>query len=302
MVATSSTPELFGAPTASLALAVSALSFTVAFTALAWQVMKHRLDGGRPKVYLNVAIWEPHRSLHVNRNGKWEIPATVGSENLELAQLVVENPGRTAITIYTPAIAIRGTKNRQYTMTPRLFPVKGGGADAATGDMSVRIDPYDRVTFLFDYWSIIPRLLGESSNGTIKLRGCISVAGRNKVQKSSWLHSWKIRAGRWTAQTEVAKISPYTLIWREVFKSNARTFSQADDLDRYPDFSIDTIVRSAMQKFDERPQVEAFIEALEEAAGRSRVENLDFTGVLLNMDNTLDAHADHLGEWPWGTS
>ena len=140
-------PVLFGVPVAVLAFAVSLLSFAVALGALGWQIAKHRLDGGRPRVYLNAAIWEPGSKIMVNRSGKWELVTgdlgNPGSENIELAQLVVENPGRTAITVYTPGLAVSGTDKPDYTISPRSFEVREFGADSSTGATSVRLDPYD---------------------------------------------------------------------------------------------------------------------------------------------------------------
>ncbi|NGN95315.1 hypothetical protein G5C66_21570 [Nocardioides sp. KC13] len=93
------TPELFGLPVAVWALVVSLLSFGAALFALGWQIIKHFLDGGRVRVYLNAAIWEPGVVLATNHSGRMVLKnnhsawSVTRGRALELAQLVVENLG-----------------------------------------------------------------------------------------------------------------------------------------------------------------------------------------------------------------
>ncbi|MEV5175055.1 hypothetical protein AB0L10_29135 [Streptomyces flaveolus] len=302
LISASASPAVLGVPVAVLALAVSLLSFVVALGALGWQITKHRLDGGRPKVYLNVAVWEPNSKIMVNRSGKWELNTTdlgeSGSENIELAQLVVENPGRTAITVYTPGLAIAGTEKPAYSISPRAFEARGFGADSSTSDTSVRIDPYDRVTFLLDYWSVVPRLLREAKGGgAIRLRGCISVAGRSKPCLSSKRLAWHIPPGAWTARRDIQEISPFTVIWRELFTANVKKHSSEEEGDGFPSYLLGVIVRTAMQRFDERPSAEKFIDALEQADRRYESEHFRYEHLSFTMDESLDRHRGHLSTW-----
>ncbi|MFF8292591.1 hypothetical protein ACF068_25620 [Streptomyces sp. NPDC016309] len=303
MISAPAPPTLFGVSVAVLALAVSLLSFSVALGALGWQMAKHRLDGGRPKVYLNSAIWEPGQKLIVNRSGKWELKngnlGHIGLENIELAQLVVENPGRTAITIYTPGIAVVGTKNRDYTISPRLFPLEGYGADNASSENSLRLEPYDRVTFLLDYWAIVPRLLREANNGRVTLRGCISVAGRSRLQKSPKRLAWKVTDTAWTARKDARSISPFTVIWRVLFKDNMRAATDSDG-DTYPAYTLGAIVRTAMQKFGDRPEVDAFVAELERADNLYGSVSFQYHSLTFAMDEALDRYGVHLSAWSTG--
>lgn len=93
-------PEFLGVPLAVWAFGVPILSFLIALSALGWQVTKHFLDGGRVKVYLNTAILYPEYMIATDHSGKHRLqnshPAMEVTRNgkaLELAQLVVENPG-----------------------------------------------------------------------------------------------------------------------------------------------------------------------------------------------------------------
>lgn len=96
MILAAVAPSVVGVPVATLALIVASLSLVAALSALGWQIAKHLLDGGRVKVYLNSAVWEPDLRFLVDRSGKWHTTAKlghIGPENIEVAQLVVENPG-----------------------------------------------------------------------------------------------------------------------------------------------------------------------------------------------------------------
>ncbi|MGW4885890.1 hypothetical protein [Streptomyces murinus] len=301
LISASASPAVLGAPVAVLAFAVSLLSFVVALGALGWQITKHRLDGGRPRVYLNAAVWEPNSKIMVNRSGIWELITSdlgePGSENMELAQLVVENPGRTAITVYMPGLAIAGTEKPAYSISPRAFEVRGFGADSSTSDTSVRIDPYDRVTFLLDYWSVVPRLLREANGGAIRVRGCVSVAGRTKPCLSSKRLAWHIPPGSWTARRDIQEISPFTVIWRELFTANVKKYSSEEEAGGFPGYLLGVIIRAAMQKFDERPSVEEFVNALKQADQRYGSESFRYGYLPFTMDKSLDHHKGHLSTW-----
>lgn len=119
--------DLLRVPVAVWALGVSLLSFLIALAALGWQVAKHFLDGGRVKVYLNTAIWEPEVKLTTNSSGTLILQSDDSARSvthgraLELAQLVVENPGRAAVTIYSPGLSISGHGKKHHSLVPRMF-------------------------------------------------------------------------------------------------------------------------------------------------------------------------------------
>ncbi|MEV6531615.1 hypothetical protein AB0M86_18820 [Streptomyces sp. NPDC051639] len=302
MTSASASPTLLGTPVAVLALAVALLSFATAVGALGWQIAKHRLDGGRPKVYLNAAVWEPGLRLTVNRSGKWELFdggfGALGAQNIELAQLVVENPGRTAITVYSPGLAVAGTKNANYVISPRAFELKDFGADSSTAATSVRINPYDRVTFLFDYWSVMSRLKKEANGQGVQLRGCVSVAGRGKPCLSSGRRAWLIHPGAWMARIGQDGISPFTVIWRELLRANVNRFSGSGSEDGGGGgYVLGVIVREAMQEFSGRPSVRDFIDALRRADQRHGPENFQYASLILSMDEALDRYDGKLSPW-----
>lgn len=219
------TSDLLGVSVAVWALGVSLFSFLIALGSLGWQVAKHFLDGGRVKVYLNAAIWEPEVSLTTNRSGKLKLQADDSARSvthgkaLELAQLVVENPGRAAVTIYSPGLSISGHGKRHHSLVPCMFSTDGSfGPDNAVTDTVVRLDPYARVTFLLDYWSVMPSIMKETQKDRVFLRGFVGVAGRTKhPQQSRRRLRWQIERGEYTAIQGSPKFTPLAVLWRELF-------------------------------------------------------------------------------------
>ncbi|TJZ55882.1 hypothetical protein FCH28_11395 [Streptomyces piniterrae] len=267
-------------------------------TTLSWQIAKHMLDGGRARVYLNAAIWEPGVKLLVNRTGKWETHTRdfehASPENIEVAQLVVENPGRTPITVYNPALIISGSGRRNHAISPRMFKASLFGHETPATETLVRIDPYDRVTFLLDYWSVLPALLEGARKSKIRLRGGVCVAGRKRPRKSSRYLAWIIPRGSWTANKGVTEISPYTVMWRELYRATV-SGREYDELNTY---QLGVVLREAFQEFDSCPAREDFEAALERAEERHEIDCGALTVATLVMYESLKRDSNHLSKWP----
>jgi hypothetical protein len=186
-------PELFGAPVATWALAVSLLSFGIVQVALGWHVTRHFLDGGRGKVYLNTAVLEPEFMLATSRSGRFALQndnaacSVTHGQALELSQLVEENPGRACVTVYLPGLSISGHGKKKHSLVLRMFATEASfGPDKTVADTVARLEPDGRVAFHLDYWSVIPSLLKEAPRGTVFVQRFVGVAGRTKrPQKSS---------------------------------------------------------------------------------------------------------------------
>ncbi|GAA4995280.1 hypothetical protein GCM10023205_80430 [Yinghuangia aomiensis] len=288
------TPELMGLPVATIAAIIAGMSFVIATCALAWQVSKHMLDGGRVRVSLNAAAWELGHSFRVNRSGIWELSGELGNTSMEVAQLVVENPGRAAVTVYSPSLAIYGTAKRKYAVTPRTFQLEGYGIDDATTDMVVRIDPYHRVSFILDYWSVIPEELSESKGSGIVVRGAVSVAGKKGARKSSRRRAWKIRRGAWTAYKIQSNPSPRGIMWREIHRMCTTTQQQESAM------RLQWVLIRAMREFNERPSREEFSAAFVRLAGEERETELPLLMLAHNMHEALERHPGVIADWRSG--
>lgn len=304
---------MLGAPVAVWALFISLLSFGIAASALAWQVVKHFLDGGRVKVYLNAAIFEPDFMLATNRSGLFapqndqHAHGVTHGRALELAQLVIENPGRIPLTIYSPGLSFSGHGKKDHTVTPRMFETgESYGSDNAVTDTVVRLEAYGRVTFLLDYWSVMPGLLEEALKGHVVVRGYVSVAGRTKrPQRSSWKRRWVIRRGMYTAIVGSPKFTPFAVAWREMYVRLPKGVE--DQPDRHPEagtpftrgmlkYSLD----EAMSRFEERPDRELLTEALNEIAekGGDKFPVVGYS--VFEAYEALDRMEGHLLPWAEG--
>lgn len=306
-------PELFGAPVATWALIVSILSFATAMVALGWQIAKHFLDGGRVKVYLNTAIWEPEVMLMTNRSGRFALQndhhahGITHGRALELAQLVVENPGRVPVTIYSPSLSFSGHGKKDHSVGPRMFKTGGSfGADEAVSNAVVRLEPFGRVTFLLDYWSVMPNLLKKAPKGQVVVRGYVGVAGRTKrPQKSGWNLRWRINRGTYTAIEGSPKFTPFSVIWREMYVQLPERAE--DESHRHPNADppitrgmLRSLLDEAMSRFDARPDREELAETLNELA-MERGDKFPMLGYsTLEAYEALDRMDGHLTDWTEG--
>lgn len=306
-------PDLLGTPVEVWALGASLLSLPIALGALGWQVAKHFLDGGRVKVYLNTAIWEPEFKLASNRSGKFQLQDDDSARRvthgraLELAQLVVENPGRIPVTIYSPGLSISGHGKRNHSLVPRMFSTgEAFGPDSAVTDTVVRLDPYARVTFLLDYWSVVPSLLKDAPKDRVFLRGYVGVAGRTKrPQKSTRRLRWQIERGTYTAIQGPPAFTPFAVLWREMY---VRLPEHADDEPgRHPEAGAPLtrgmasyVLDEAMSRFDERPERADLQAVVDEIAQRhgDRFPMLGFS--LLEGYEALDRMEGRLAAWTEG--
>lgn len=305
-------PDVLGVPLAVVALLVSGFSFIVAIAALAWQITKHFLEGGRVKVYLNTAVWEPGHSIATNRSGKFmlrggsEKHSVTHGQALELAQLVVENPGRTAVTVYSPGLHFSGHGRKNHTVVPRMFALGDAfGPDSATTETVVRLEPYARATFLLDFWPGIPRLIKDAPAGRVVVRGHVNVAGRtNRPQRSSFRKRWKISAGTYTAIEGSPDFTPLAVLWRELFvrlPENAQVDRNASETKRPLTRELaNFVLDQAMSKFDEQPSLEDLKKALEDSVQKQGLSLVGYGLFVWEGYEALKRMEGHLTPWAEG--
>lgn len=295
------------------ALIISICSFATALTALGWQIAKHFLDGGRVKVYLNVAIWEPGFSIVVKSSGRLSFKnedaarEVIRGNAFELGQLVVENPGRVPVTIYGPSLSFSGHGKKGHTVGPRLITAGDGfGANAATKDSVVRLEPYGRVTFLFDFWALMPGIFENASSDHVFVRGHIGVAGRTKrPQQSGWRRRWRVERGMYTAIDGSPPFTPFSVLWRSMYFRLPE--SAEDNPHRSPEAGraitrgdATFLLDEAMSRFDHRPDLDAMVIAVDELA-KKRGDRFPAIGSSVMWGYiALDRMDGHLTEWTEG--
>lgn len=290
----SSAPDTFGRAIAASALFISLLT-------LAWQWTKHVLDGGRVRVYLNPAVLQPTLSTYaVNTGGKLggalSSERGISVENIELAELIVENPGREAVTIHQPVLAIRDHGRHRFAVTPRMidFPSAGGGS--ATNRHVVRLEPYDRVTFLLDVWSAVPAFASRVKGPEMVIRGGVSVAGRKRPSESSKRLSWKISRTSWTFRSDLPEISPHTVMWRELFRAESRN-EDLEDVEQEVIRSMKPLLFRAVLHFDSFPAREDLSLFFGEVGNFTEGEMSTVDILVQRMHAALEKQSCYLSKW-----
>lgn len=210
-----------------LALVFSGLSFLAAFGALFWQMSQFYMSGGRVRVRLvlgelvpyagtaAIVTHEPNRPVPRNRWTKRDPKRTLGA-GMELAKVVVENRGRLGVSLDGVGLEISGTHRKAYRVTPRIFELEEFGQGEGIRDTFVRLEPYSRVTYWMDFWSIVDAQRNDDVRGTLQLQAYALVAGRTKPATSEV--TWNFEEGEVSSRDDPRKISVSDLILREIMR------------------------------------------------------------------------------------
>jgi hypothetical protein len=169
---------------------------------VSWRI--HQDQAGRIKVKMNIAAFSPATGvLAVAENGKYLYrPQKPADPVVELAQVVLENPGRTPVTVLSVELRLEGVEDGRYAETPRAFTLGwkkskapiGSVTPGISGDTRLRIDAYDHTTFLFDYLSVVDRAFRENSTlGEFNLVAEVTVAGHAHPYTSKKHGYWRIK-------------------------------------------------------------------------------------------------------------
>lgn len=287
-----------------LALVIACIGVAMAAASLLWQVLKHFLDGGRVKVQLNIGAWHPDRILWTNHEGRlkleYEDVRKRGLEFFEVGQLVIENPTRTPVTIHSSGLFFTGTGHKNHTSVPVSFAAGDLGADSPTTDQVVRLEPYDRVSYLFEFWPQVQLAFTRTEADGIGVRGYTRIAGRGrKAHKSSRRKRWCVSRDDYTAFEGLGKITPFTVIWRHLYLSLPEDYPESGRLIVLRK-DADYLLRMAMARFNERPTREELDKALREARKTEDFDGGVFGLALIKAYEELDRLGDNVDEWLTG--
>lgn len=218
------------------------IALTLSVVGIAIQTYIHYLDGGRVLVQLRSVLWErPDGGIMTRESGQWQFASDAFSgftgrpavtSAMELAEVVIENKGRHPVTVYEIGLSwknrrLPGQVLRQWHhVAPRAFKIEGHGDSTYQDKRSFRIEPHDRVSVLFDYWTALPPGR-ESATGTRVIRASTRVAGNKRPTRSGAKTAWRI------PDTAVSAIEGETKI--ALRKAIATAVARAD-----PDFLLVT--------------------------------------------------------------
>lgn len=195
-------------PTLSFVMALAALLLTVVNVVVT--VVLFGKSAGQVVVEMNAALLNPARALIANDKGTWGVDALIhGSRGIELSKIVIENPGRTAATVTKLEIRVEGSADSDFAMGVRPLAIKQLsntlGHTTAGDDLPHRLEPYDQVVYLVDFWAVVNYVFAEKPQlRQINIWASVKVAGQPQPYDSKKHGYWSIRR-EW-----VSLLPPYT--------------------------------------------------------------------------------------------
>lgn len=189
------------------------VSFWMAFAALlltlvniAVTIRNFNMSAGQVVVQMNAALLNPTRSLAENDKGTWGLKLLkYDSTSVELAKIVIENPGRTAATITKLEFRVEGSVDPDLAMSVRPIAVKQLGSFTAADNLPHRLEPYDQVVYLLDFWAVVDHVFAEEPQlRQINIWASVKVAGQPQPYGSKGHGYWTVRRD-W-----ISFVAPYT--------------------------------------------------------------------------------------------
>lgn len=241
---------------AGIALIVSAIT---AF--ITWR--NHQDSGGRVKVWMNTAAYVPFSGAgKLKRNDKGTFLLEESQEPMvELAQIIIENPGRTGVTVTSVSLRVEGLNRANTTaITPRAFSLTGFGAGDAQSEDYFRLEPYDRRTLLFDYWSVVDAEFDrDPSLRELTIYAEVTVAGHDDPFNSKGHGYWRIHRDFVSAVNGHTVRRPRNIVLTEFLRHSLRNLSRINYMDQFAVTAEDTIHPGwSYSKFEE--QLELLLE------------------------------------------
>lgn len=158
----------------------------------------NKSTAGRAMVLLKLAGFDPMRgALATTEEGKFRRTRN-GAPVMELAQVVVENPGRSPVTIRKVSLRLKGTSSRRRTVTPRVFELENMWSGSAVTETYKRLGAYDHTTYLMDFWSVVDNEFSKDPTlHKMTMLAEVEIAGYRKVFRSK--AKWVFYAGTLSA-------------------------------------------------------------------------------------------------------
>lgn len=191
-------------PALSFVMALAALLLTVGNMVLT--AVLFRKSAGRVVVQMVTALLDPGHSLLTNDKGTWGLDTLAyETSGVELAKVVIENPGRIGATITKVSLRIEGAANPDLEIAVRPLKIQslaGVSPDAAPPH---RLEPFDQVIYLLDFWTVVNHVFSEEPRlRQVNIWASVKVAGQQDTYDSK-------SHGYWTVRREWASfMAPYT--------------------------------------------------------------------------------------------
>ncbi len=106
-------------------------------------------------------------------------------------------------------------------MIPRYFKIESSGERRYIDEDEVRLEPYDRVSYLLDYWALLEPDR-KSFGGVRTVRASAQVAGRRFPTRSSRGRQWVIPDGAVSAFLGTTKLTVRGVVTSAVIRATGR--------------------------------------------------------------------------------
>ena len=194
----------------------------------------HKDSGGRVKVEMLAAAYSPFSgtgSFLTNNSGRMHLNETRDAL-IEMCQVVIENPGRVGVTVTSISLNVERKLGERYTVTPRSFILAGFTGNDASGETYFRLEPYDRRTVLFDYWSIVDSVFRDDANlMDTRISAEVTVAGHDHPFDSKKKGFWRIQRNHISAIGDGTIRRPRNAFLLEMLRGNTKRLDLMDNLD-----------------------------------------------------------------------
>jgi hypothetical protein len=198
--------------TAQLALAIS---IAVAL----WNLVRYLLEGGRVRVRLRSGLLYDYALADAD---SWPSLAKAtegrGGWSAEVAVIDIENVGRTAVTISAVSLDLGPTSWRPWARRT-IGPMPLTAPEAST-EARFRLEPFDRVRYVFDVWQVLSPSTSRvtTPERPLRVRGSVRVAGKRGARRSPWRSAWRVVDGQVAFLPELVEIgmATYRAMWRHL--------------------------------------------------------------------------------------
>lgn len=226
-------PTANGGASLSDVLGVLAFFLSLIVATIGWR--NYRESGGRVSVKMFPAYYRPFAgiaSLHVGQTKNMSLATRPGGAVIEMAEVVIQNAGRTGVTVTGVSLKVaHGAAILGYA-PPRTFTLNGFPGHETDGETYFRIDPYDQRTFLIDYWAVVDAAFKKNPElRDVHIFVEVTVAGHDRPCDSKKMGYWRIFRDHISALPSRASRRPRDAFLLAMLRSTSPDLSLMNSLD-----------------------------------------------------------------------
>lgn len=193
------------------------LALVISIAVALWNLVRYLLEGGRVRIRLRPGLLYEYALADANTWGHLaKMTAGRGGWPVEVAVVDIENTGRTAVTISGVSLDFGPTSWlpwRRRTIGPLALK-----APDATTINTYRLEPFDRVRYVFDVWQVLAPSTSRVDDPPrpLRVRGSVKVAGKRGARRSPWRAGWRVVDGQVAFIPDLVEIglATYRSLWR----------------------------------------------------------------------------------------